>query len=296
MYKSLNREISGDVSLRSDAKILYSIHAIEDLVLGIFEKNVARKIKLNKETISFLFKIGKGGTHASPQRIYFRYLCVKLRKLTKEKKMRIIDVGCGSGAYSDVFRKCKRASEYHGIDILYNNQWETLEGKKDNLIRKFYIKDLTNIRTQEESQYDLSVSFSALEHIDKLREAVNSIYLLSKDNSIHYHAVPTHWSFLHYYFHGFRRFSSQSIKFVFERAGFNDVAITQLGGLFSFLLYILCKCNLLNSIAKKLKITIFENFFYKIYRMLIAKCIYLDQYAQHFPICYIVEAKKICKN
>lgn len=297
VYKSLDRSISGDSKLTISLKVKYLIQGVVDFIFSLFEKNISKQSKLTTEDIGYLFSIGKGKNNASPQRIYYRNLCAKLRNLSKNKKLQIIDIGCGRGSYSDVFKKCSPGSEYHGYDIKHHREWQSCVDKKDNLNRRFFVNDLSDIKNLQTipGKYDLSVSFSALEHVEKIQQTINTLYQISAKNSMHYHAIPTHGSLFQYLTHGFRRFSSGSAKYLFEKAGFENVDVYQYGGCFSFMLFLACKNNIFLFMAMRCNIADVEKLLNRIYQRFIIKAIIWDQHVQILPVCYVVEAQK-CRN
>lgn len=290
--KSLSRRINGDLHLDFVSRMRYSLEALTDWIYSTFEATSMSRLKLDKQTILRLFGIGKGGCDASPMRIYIRYACLRLREMTEGHLLNIIDLGCGSGSYSDIFKKCLEGSVYYGIDLEYHPDWSELEKEVGPLKRIFHAINLAEYDISKIPQCDFTISFTVLEHVENLQIIMRKLYEISKSSSRHVHVVPSHASFLLCGSHGFRRFSPQSLDFLFREAGFKNINITPFGGLFSYLLYFLFRVNIVLRITKKFKLSWIQQICTSLYHQGIEKCIQLDQHVRILPICYMVEATK----
>jgi SAM-dependent methyltransferase len=208
--------INGDKKINLIKKIIYLFYFFLEIFLEKkINGNLYANNKLLKEFLNFLkIKNYKRLINVkSPVRIlsdYYLYIFLK-SNFNKNKKITILDVGCGKGQYSVYFKNYFKNLTYFGFDIKISPEWQSLKNKKIN----FFVYNIGENRNNKIKKIikkvDLIFSVSVFEHIkNDLKSYIQLIknYPAAK----HLHIVPGSYSFLNYLQHGFRRYNIYTIK------------------------------------------------------------------------------------
>jgi ubiquinone/menaquinone biosynthesis C-methylase UbiE len=156
------------------------------------------------------------------------------------KKIKIVDIACGTKPYFPLFKK--RAKEYIGIDIdIKKTEFVDIIGSAEKL-------------PFVDSHFDVALSTQALEHIRDYRAAVDEMYRVLKPEGIVFLSTHGVWE-VHGAPHDYWRFTEYGLKEVFKQ--YREVQIIKNGGailcffqIFNIYLYKLNKYPFINLIAK----------------------------------------------
>jgi SAM-dependent methyltransferase len=168
--------------------------------------------------------------NSSPSRLltelHFR-LC--LPTLLPIGKIRVLDIGCGSGRLCNILAELGYSGEYVGLDVQNRFSSEVVPG----FMRRLILGDAHEFYEQD-STFDLIVSISALEHIPAESRLIDRLSALLTQQGIEINYVPSGWGLLIYLWHGYRQYPINYISKIF---GHKSVSVVALGGFFSFLLH-----------------------------------------------------------
>jgi SAM-dependent methyltransferase len=216
MLKLTHHNINGDKKIHLIKKIIYLFYFFLEIFLEKKLKgNLYANDKLLKEFLHFLRikDSEKLISIKSPMRIlsdYYLYYFLK-SNFNKNKKISILDVGCGKGQYSIYFKNYFKNLTYYGFDNKINTEWKLLKNKKI----KFFLYNIgetkNNSIKKKIRKVDLIFSISVFEHI---KNDLESYIQLTKNypTAKHLHFVPGSYSFLNYLQHGYRRYNIYTIK------------------------------------------------------------------------------------
>jgi SAM-dependent methyltransferase len=172
------------------------------------------------------------GDSRSPFRVYADSLMQQITAQHVPSPAAIIDIGCGQGLYAHLFKDFPGV--YHGVDVVEYPQWEAVRqqaaAENWSLKVQFYQMPAEQLE-QLDITANFSLSSSALEHVDDPQAVIAGLAKRSAPGSYGLHIVPAPWSLLSYGKHGWRRFSAERLKALFENAGFETVALYRLGGI-----------------------------------------------------------------
>ncbi len=145
---------------------------------------------------------------------------------------RVIDLGCGSGAYSSYFSELVRYERYVGYDISPRDSWSEISEKNANVT--FRACDLSREALDFDFSPNLFVSQSALEHF------ANDLFVLgqiadhlkkSRTPGINIHLLPSPVCLNLYGLHGFRQYGYGAIERIVDLfQGFSQCVLFHLGG------------------------------------------------------------------
>jgi len=228
--------INGDKKINFLKKIIY----LSFFFLEIFlEKKLEGNLYANKRSlIEFLnfLKIKnfeKLISIKSPMRIlsdYYLY-CFLKSNFNKNKRISILDVGCGNGQYSIYFKNYFKNVKYYGFDNKINREWKSLKNKKIKFFTYNIGEGRNNNIKKIVKKIDLIFSISVFEHIkNDLKSYIQLIK--SYPAAKHLHFVPGSYSFLNYLQHGYRRYNICTIKKLQNHLNNfkKNIKITKIGG------------------------------------------------------------------
>ncbi|MBA3705484.1 MAG: class I SAM-dependent methyltransferase [Bacteroidetes bacterium] len=135
-------------------------------------------------------------SHSNTKKGFINYTYQAIRKYTLLKKLqliskyyktgKILDIGCGTGEFLNIFKRAK---------------WDTLGIEPDENARKMaiekydlMIKSELEIKDLEDETFDVISMWHVLEHVPKLHERIEDLKRLIKPNGIIIVAVPNHAS------------------------------------------------------------------------------------------------------
>lgn len=124
------------------------------------------------------------------------------------KGLNVLDVGCGSKPYKELF---KDAKSYVGIDTNNSGHDHT-----DESIDLFYDGRKMPI---ESGTYDAAVSFQVIEHVENVDVFLTEISRVVKDNGVVLMSIPFVWP-EHEQPYDFRRLTSFGVEETFKKHGF----------------------------------------------------------------------------
>ncbi len=219
-------------------------------------------------------------TNSSPSRLltelHFR-LC--LPTLLPIGKIRVLDIGCGSGRLCSILAELGYSGEYVGLDIQNRFSSEVVPG----FMRRFVLGDAHEFFEQD-SSFDLIVSISALEHIPAESSLVDRLSALLTQGGVEMNYVPSGWGLFVYLWHGYRQYPINYISKIF---GYKGVSVIALGGFFSFLLHfvVITVGELLLRLPVRKAVP-------RVYQLLLEVSIKCDRYLSIFPTIFVVIRKK----
>lgn len=141
----------------------------------------------------------------------------------------ILDAGAGESVYKKFFSHCT----YKAIDLAVGeSRW--------NYSNLDYIGPLHKMPI-EDNQFDAVLCTQVLEHLEWPRESVKEMYRVLKPGGKIYMTVPMSQN-EHQVPYDFFRYTSYGIKSIFMHAGFQNVVVNPLGGMWVRWAYELPRC------------------------------------------------------
>lgn len=144
-----------------------------------------------------------------------------------------LDVGCGTGRYSEMLASANALGRYTGIDLGIDEDrtWITDDGVSISLLHR----DAVDLGDVPDASFDAALSVMAFEHILDDRRAISGIAQVLPPDAPFVLAVPapagrTVWGFRHCY----RWYDDRAIRSLAEGAGFEVEHLTPAGGLASW--------------------------------------------------------------
>ncbi len=169
----------------------------------------------------------------SPGRIYVdSYLRQELPKLVLPGKIRVLDIGCGTGYARTLLEELGYTGEYVGLDVVR----DALFTEQSEAFAISFVQSRIEEYTAP-APFDLVLSNTAFEHIEDDRKAAIVAHRLLASDGVGLHIVPSYWSLFLYLWHGYRQYTPRMLTKTF---GGQAITLTGLGGLGSFLLHVLC--------------------------------------------------------
>lgn len=190
-------------------------------------------------------------------------------------KVRVLDIGCGSGKVCQILAEMGYSGEYIGLDINDRFSIDIVPGFERRLV-------LGNAHNFDPigSRFDLIVSMSALEHIPNDKSLIDRLPDMLLPGGIELHYVPSGWGLIVYMWHGYRQYPLRNIPKTFGHRG---VRIFALGGLSSFLLHLF----FITVSEMLLRIPVRETV-PKLYNWLLGACLTLDRYLGVCPTMFAI--------
>lgn len=130
---------------------------------------------------------------------------------------RMLDIGCGSKPYRDLL--APYVDEHVGIDH---------EGTAHDKSRVDVFSDCYSIPV-EDGSFDSAVCTAVLEHLEEPEQALRECHRVLKESGTAIYTVPFMWH-LHEEPRDFYRFTKYSLKYLFEKTGFEIVELRALSG------------------------------------------------------------------
>ena len=226
--KSSLNFINGDKKISLLSKVIYSFFFLVEI---IFEKKCHKNYKYDVkfEELLLFWGLKKEQLNEinlkSPCRIAIDvFLIDYLKKNFQNKKISILDIGCGKAKYLQFLRNLGYDVEYFGIDAQRYKHWDKYasDPKIKFLIINLgdnQIDQLNNLKKYK-SNFDLIYSNSSFEHIRNDLLAFNEILSLYP-NTKNVHFIPAAYSFLSYLQHGWRRYNRKIIRKIFQNLNLN---------------------------------------------------------------------------
>lgn len=210
------KEISGDIPLSFSQKIQYLTF---NFIRGLFGFRFLKVIHWTPEKIT-------DTSQDSLFRIYSNdFVRTILPTLFENKKIAILDIGCGSGYVRTQLRDLGFTGTYEGLDIKKHPNFDAYSVDA-------FSNTLTLIPAEEFSSqdtYDLVFSFTALEHVPNDSMVVKKGFEYLKPKGTQMHIIPSFWSLFLYGFHGYRQFTKARVKKLFKGYPYTTYAVGGIG-------------------------------------------------------------------
>lgn len=132
----------------------------------------------------------------------------------------VYDLGCGIRPYEqDILHEC---DQYIGVD------W----GNTSHKLKANIISDLNKPLPIESNSADLVTSFQVLEHLSEPQTFLNEAHRILKKNGEIFLTVPFQW-WMHEVPYDYYRYTRYGLKYLFEKAEFQDIEIKANSGFFT---------------------------------------------------------------
>jgi SAM-dependent methyltransferase len=168
---------------------------------------------------------------ASPGRALTEsFLYSQLPSMLPLGRIRVLELGCGSGSLTRILAEIGYRGEYVGIDI--KDRFDrTVQPEFE---RAFVCADVYAF--QPEATFDLVISVSVLEHVSEDYRLAGRLDEFVSPGGIQLHFVPSGWGLFVYLWHGYRQYTRGSLA---ERFRSRQAEAVSLGGGASFLLHLM---------------------------------------------------------
>lgn len=149
---------------------------------------------------------------------------------------RILDIGCGSGRYALFFLDQGIRGEYTGVDIT-DQTWE-VESVPDDFRRDFARLDAHRL-SRLNRRFDFAISLTAYEHFEDDALVTRELASVLDAGGRALVVVPSVYSYPLYGRHGFRRYTTSSVRALAEQSGLGIRECRPMAGLASWLFHFL---------------------------------------------------------
>lgn len=168
---------------------------------------------------------------ASPSRALTEaFLYSSLPTMLPVAKVRVLEIGCGSGSLTRILAELGYSGQYVGVDI--DDRFDRTQ--QPEFEKTFVHTDVR--RFKPEGKSDLVISVSALEHIPEDIQLTAHLGEYVAPGGLQLHVVPSAWGLPVYLWHGYRQYTAASIA---ERFDPRKTVVFAMGGGASFLLHLL---------------------------------------------------------
>jgi len=181
--------------------------------------------KINYELGMFSKKISPSKYHSNKQPhnwLVYKIADKMLEKYSIYYKGVLVDLGCGESPYKDYF--LQYAEKYIGVD--WSNTYHN--SKAD------VISNLNEMIDLPDEYADTVVSLSVMEHLCEPQIFLKEAYRILKPSGTMILQVPFQW-WVHEAPYDYFRYTPYGLRYLFEKAGFNDITIEPQSGIFSMI-------------------------------------------------------------
>jgi len=143
-----------------------------------------------------------------------------LQKYSKFYKGVLVDLGCGDAPYKEYFLQF--VDKYIGVDwtnSLHNIKVDVISNLNEKI-------DLPN------EIADIVISLSVMEHLYNPQQFLNESYRILKRGGVMILQVPWQW-WVHEAPYDYFRYTPYALKYMFEKAGFEDIQVKAQSGFFT---------------------------------------------------------------
>ena len=220
---------------------------------------------------------------ASPSRILTEaFIKSRLPQLITPKRIRVLEIGCGSGRLCSVLAELGYSGEYVGLDIDDRFTHTQVSGFQSN----FIFGDAHAFDPGNE-KFDLIISVSALEHIPQDALLIDKLPSWLASGGMELHFLPSSTSLLLYLWHGWRQYPLPQVGNLF---GSHAVA-TSLGGVSSSIVHFIFITvgEILVPIRARQRLR-------WLYQPLLGWALMLDRLLPFFPSMHVVRRAKNFTN
>jgi len=226
-------KINADTDKRVFSRLLWLIDCFLDNVNPVLPKNSDIKVVPFSRTDN-MYELDDSCLH-TPSRVlsnmFWSNLNWKYFRDAFGGELSVLDIGCGSGKYSEIFSQFseKSISKYKGIDIYEHKDWNEKYKREGFEFLIGSVDDINEIYNGE----DLVLSQSVLEHVENDKKLIDSISQISEKNNkriIQIHLVPSSPCLYKYLWHGFRQYTPRKIDALLRHVGSAEKFLVPLGG------------------------------------------------------------------
>jgi glycosyltransferase involved in cell wall biosynthesis len=219
------REICGDIGednvLTKREKLTY---LLQNFLRGVTSWSLPGKVK------GWKGKVVPNGSD-SPGRLYVdTYLRQELPRLVLPGKIRVLDIGCGTGYVHTLLSELGYSGEYVGLDVV---QEPAFAKESETFSVSFVQGQIEAFETNE--PFDLVISNTTLEHVQDDRTAAQVALRVLAPDGVGVHIVPSYWSLFLYLWHGYRQYTPKMLRRMFKGQNYTLIG---LGGIGSFFVHL----------------------------------------------------------
>ena len=219
-------EINGDVSMPVARRFRY------------IARNVVRNVRITANPVAMKKWVlpreileAPGIRTTSPARALAEAFVVhELPNLTAPRRVKVLDIGCGSGRMSDLLGKAGFTGHYVGVDL--QNRFAGARWQGGPFTTEFIEGDAHDLKLPP--GFDLVNSNSALEHIPDDGRLIARLQTLLVPDGLQVHLVPSTWALFLNLWHGFRQYGRAAIAARFPGP---PPLVYRLGGAACFLVH-----------------------------------------------------------
>ena len=157
--------------------------------------------------------------------------------IPKSSHAKILEIGCGTGIYSQLFDDVLSEPEYTGLDIMQNSLWFKYKSKRVSFVQS-PAKDIKDII----DNYNIVFTQSSLEHIEEDVKLFDDIYenRVSKGRpTMQVHLFPASSTLFTYLWHGYRQNNFRKInKLISSYSKESQIEVIRIGGFKTFFLHL----------------------------------------------------------
>jgi 2-polyprenyl-3-methyl-5-hydroxy-6-metoxy-1,4-benzoquinol methylase len=219
----MQTEINGDDRLSVPQRLSY---------LGLnFVRNLRQKNARLRWQSFHAARLQRTPTAASPSRALTEaFIYGRLPTMLPLGKVRVLEIGCGSGSLMHILAEIGYSGQYVGVDID-----DRFDHTAQSGFEKTFVHTDVN-RFKPEGKFDLVISVSSLEHIPNDHQITKRLAGFVGSGGLQLHFVPSSWGLPVYLWHGYRQYTAFSLA---ERFDPQETSFFAMGGGASFLLHFL---------------------------------------------------------
>jgi SAM-dependent methyltransferase len=227
--------INGDHDLSSDDRQAYlKFHATRN------RANTRKSHNLHIKTRPVPVKIPMDPSLASPSRLimdaFVRDCAAQYTRYWGGRKLRVLDIGCGSGYGSTLLEQGGMQGEYIGIDHEAHPAFDQITSAK--FARRQIITDILELKPETIAPVDLLISMTSLEHFEDDAAALAIARETLGPDSGELHLIPAEDGLRLWETHGWRQYSPACVRDLCPEAD-----IFRIGGAASGFVHTRCITN-----------------------------------------------------
>ena len=183
-------------------------------------------------------RVDQEGIYGTPIRYWInQYLPQHIKNNCPVSDANILDLGCGSGLYSEVFHGVGVGGSYLGLDLDSNPNWLHHKERESQLDCNFSEWDVHNLETLNNS-FNFILAVTSFEHFTNDAQVVAQMASVMEKNGRALIIVPSHPTLLTYGFHGERRYGVKDGNRLATQGGLDLLQTVPICGLPSYLVHL----------------------------------------------------------
>lgn len=177
------------------------------------------------------------GNYGTPFRLWINtHVPGIIARYCPDSGANVLDLGCGQGQYVRMLENVGVSGRYLGIDLEERPGWENHQ--LNGLSVNYRAYDAEKIGDVGET-FDFIYAITSFEHFEDDVAALEGMHEVMEPGSSALIVVPSHYSYLNYGTHGFRRYSAGGLRRMAGDAGFEVVELRRIAGFSSFVFHFL---------------------------------------------------------